>query len=87
MKHKCMCFSIIQNDGKEEVDEVPSENVDILREFSYIVLDNVPDGLPPMRNISHQMHFTLGANFPNKATNKMTPVESEELNRQVHELL
>ena len=33
------------------------------------------------------MDFILGANFPNKAVHRMTPTESEELNRQVKKLL
>ena len=33
------------------------------------------------------MNLILGANFPNKAVHRMTLVESEELNRQVNELL
>ena len=33
------------------------------------------------------MDLILGANFPNKVVHRMTPVESEELNRQVNELL
>ena len=40
-----------------------------------------------MRKISHQVDLILGANFPNKVAHRMTPVESEELNRQVNELL
>ena len=80
-------FSIIPKDGKEEVEEVPIEVVDMLGEFSDIVLDNVLDRLPLMRNIGHLMDFVLGASFPNKATHKMTLVESEELNKKVHELL
>ena len=51
------------------------------------MLDNVPDGLPPMRKISHQMDLIPGASFTNKETNRMTPTESEEMNRKVHELL
>ena len=60
---------------------------DILGEFFDIVSNNVPDGLPLMRKISHQMDLVPRANFPNKAVHRMTPAESEELNRQVHELL
>ena len=33
------------------------------------------------------MDLVLGENFPNKAVHRMIPIESEELNRQVHELL
>ena len=59
----------------------------MLEEFSNIVSNNVPNGLPPMRKISHQMDLVPCANLPNKAMHRMTPIESEELNRQVHELL
>ena len=66
---------------------MPTKVADLLKEFLDIVLDNVPNGLPPMQKISHQMDLILGASFPNKAVHKMTPVESEELKRQVNELL
>ena len=82
-----MCFSIVPKDGKVEVEELLKKIVDLLEEFLDIVSDNVPDGLPPIRKISHQMDLILGANLPNKATHKMTPAESEELNRKVNELL
>ena len=59
----------------------------MLEEFFDIVLDNVPDGLPPMRKISHQMDLVLGASFLNKVAHKMTLEKSEELNKQVHEFL
>ena len=87
MKHEHMCFSIIPKDSKEEVKEVPIEVANMLGEFSDIISDNVFDGLRLMRKINHQMDLVLGAIFPNKAVHKMTLVESDELNRQVHELL
>ena len=87
MKHEHLCFSIIPKDSKEEVEEVPEEILDMLGEFSDIVSNIVPDGLHPMRKINRQMDLVLGANFPNKAMHRMTPTKSEELNRQVHELL
>ena len=87
MKHEYMCFSITLKVSKEKIEEAPIEVADMLGDFSDIVSDNVPDGLPPMRKISHQMDLVLGASFSNKAVHRMTPTESEELNRQVCELL
>ena len=87
MSREPMCFAIMPKDGKEEVEEVPTEVADLLEEFPDIISDNVPDGLPPVRKISHQMDLVPGASLPNKAAHRMTPAESEELNRQVHELL
>ena len=87
MRHELVCFALIPKAGKEEVEDVPVEVADLLNEFQDIVFDNVPDGLPPVRKISHQMDLIPGASLPNKAAHRMTPAESEELNRQVHELL
>ena len=53
MKCEHMYFSIIHKDSKEEVEEIPAEVVDMLGYFYDIVLDNVPDGLSPVRKISH----------------------------------
>ena len=86
MKHEHMHFSIIPKDSKEDAKEVPTEIADMLGQFSDIVLDNVPNGLPPMRKISHQMDLVPGIIFPNKRTHRMTLEESEELNRQMNEL-
>ena len=67
MKHDHMCFSIIPKDSKEEVEEAPVDVANMLEEFSDIVSDNVPNGLTPMRKISHQMDLVPRASFPNKA--------------------
>ena len=82
-----MCFVIVPKDGKAEVEEVPAEVADLLKEFLDIVSNNVPNGLPPVWKISHQMDLILGANFPNKAVHRMTPTKSEELNKQLNVLL
>ena len=86
-RHEHMCFAIIPKERKEQVEEVPTEVADLLEEFLDIVSDNVPDGLPSMRKISHQMDLIPKANLLNKATHRITPIKSEELNRQVNELL
>lgn len=86
MRHEHVCFSLISKACKEEVEDAPVEVVDLLNEFEDIVSDNVCDGLPPVRKISHQIDLILGASLPNKVAHRMTLAESEELNRQVHEL-
>ena len=87
MKHEHMYFYIILKDSKEEVEEVPTKVADMLGEFFDIVSDNVPDGLPPMRNVNHHMDLVLGSIFPKNVAHGMILVESEDLNRQIHELL
>ena len=48
-----MCLGVVIKDGKEEVEEAPIKVKNLLEEFPNIVLDNVPDGLPPVWKISH----------------------------------
>ncbi|WP_141201780.1 hypothetical protein, partial [Paludifilum halophilum] len=87
MKHQHMCYALIPRKDKEGSSEMPLEVSDLLGEFGDIISDNVSDGLPPVRQINHQIDLIPGASFPNKAAHRMTPTKKEELNRQVQELL
>jgi hypothetical protein len=87
IRHGHMCFSLILSVDKEDTIEVPIEVSNLLLDFQDIISDNILEVLPPVRKISHQMDLTPIAIFPNKAAHHMTPTESEELNRQVQELL
>ena len=69
------------------IDQVLEEIVELLNEYKEIVVEDIPNCLPPMQSISYFMDLILGASFPKKAPYRLTPTESEELNRQVHELL
>ena len=60
---------------------------EMLKEFKDMVLDEIPHGLPPMRDIQHQIDLVSGAVLPNKPTYRMSPKEHKELKRQVDELL
>ena len=53
MKCEHVYFSIVPKDGKAKVEDVPTEVVNLLEDFLNIVLDNIPNGLPPMQKISH----------------------------------
>ena len=68
------------------IDRVPEEIIELLNEYKDIIADDIYDGLPPIRSISHCMDLIPGASFPNKEPYRLTPTENEELNRQVHEL-
>eukprot|EP00253_Pinus_taeda_P016833 PITA_16833 len=49
-----------------EITYFPEEIQDMLQEFSDIVVDDLPDKLPPRRSISHHIDFIPGAILPNK---------------------
>ena len=70
-----------------EKSELPVGIQELLEEFQDIVVDDLPDKLPPKRSISHHIDFIPGASFPNKAAYKMSLKDNEEIRKQVQELL
>ena len=61
--------------GNIEIDlsNFPVEIQDMLSEFGDIIVDDLPNELPPIRKISHHMYFISGMSLPNKDAYKMTP--------------
>ncbi|KAH9657952.1 hypothetical protein KPL70_023288 [Citrus sinensis] len=57
------------------------------KDFDYVFPNEVPNGLPPIRGIEHQIDFVPGATIPNRPTYRSNPEETKELQRQVEELL
>ena len=49
--------------------------------------NNVPSGLPPIRGIEHQIDFVPSVTIPNRLAYRSNPKETNELQRQVEELL
>ena len=67
--------------------DVPSEVLPLFREFSDIFPNDIPGGLPLVREIQHCIDFIPGASIPNKPAYRMNLKEFAELHRQVTELL
>ena len=55
------------------ISDLPEEIQEMLAEFGDIVVGDLPNELPPKRDVSHQIDFILGASLPNKATYRLTP--------------
>jgi hypothetical protein len=44
---------------------VPNGVVSLLHEFDDVFLKDIPNGLPPLRGIKHQIDFVFGVTIPN----------------------
>ena len=68
---------------KTNIVDLPEEVQEMLSEFSDIVVDDLPNELPPRKDISQQIDFIPGDSLPNKVPYRLTPQENEELRKQV----
>nr|GEX62711.1 reverse transcriptase domain-containing protein [Tanacetum cinerariifolium] len=67
--------------------EAPLQVQPLLREFADVIPDDIPPGLPAMRDIQHCIDFISGSATPNKPAYRTNPKEFAELQRQVTKLL
>ena len=70
-----------------KISELPIEIQEMLENYCDIIVDDLPNELLPIQKISHHIDLIPGASLPNKAAYRMTPVENEEVKKQVQELL
>uniref|UniRef100_A0A2N9G6P5 Reverse transcriptase domain-containing protein n=1 Tax=Fagus sylvatica TaxID=28930 RepID=A0A2N9G6P5_FAGSY len=66
---------------------LPSLAVSLLQEFEDVFPEEMPNELPPIRGIEHQIDFVPGATIPNRPTYRSNPEETKELQRQVEDLM
>ncbi|KAH9780675.1 hypothetical protein KPL71_008169 [Citrus sinensis] len=57
------------------------------KDFDDVFSNEVPNGLPPIRGIEHQIDLVPEATIPNRPAYRSNPEETKELQRQVEELL
>ena len=56
-----------------KISELPIEIQEMLENYYDIIVDDLPNELPPIRKISHHIDLIPGASLPNKAAYRMTP--------------
>ncbi|XP_073137140.1 uncharacterized protein [Henckelia pumila] len=65
---------------------LPSVVTSLLQEFEDLFSEELPQGLPPLRGIEHQIDFVPKSALPNRPTYMRNPEETKELQKQVKEL-
>ncbi|KAK1626910.1 hypothetical protein QYE76_001225 [Lolium multiflorum] len=63
------------------------ETIECDVEFQDVFPDELPHGLPPLRGIEHRIDLIPGAPLPNRAAYRTNPEDTEEIQRQIQDLL
>ena len=71
----------------EGQDQYHPKVLELLEEFSDVFPQELPEGLPPLRGIEHQIDLIPGSQIPNKPVYRTNPQQALELQKQVDELL
>lgn len=79
---------VVKGEEQEKVIiAIPERVKPLITKFQGLAPDELPAGLPPMRNIQHEINFVPGAILPNLPHYRMSPKEFQILQDQVNDLL
>uniref|UniRef100_A0A1S4A3R9 Retrotransposon gag domain-containing protein n=1 Tax=Nicotiana tabacum TaxID=4097 RepID=A0A1S4A3R9_TOBAC len=73
-----------KSEGEEEGDVSDEDDVELpndgmVGDFEDVFPENIPYGLPPLREIEHQIDFVPGSQIPNRPAYRSNPEETKEL--------
>ena len=87
------CYMLVMQVGEvgdgitEKVEFVPKCVEDVLKRYQDVMPKDLPNELPPRREVDHQIKVKSKTKPPSKAPNRLSQKELEELKSQLDELL
>ncbi|GKD16667.1 reverse transcriptase domain-containing protein [Tanacetum coccineum] len=79
MKTSPYVFTLVVVEENENISEAPLQVQPLLREFTDVILYDIPLGLPAMRHIQHCIDFIPGSAIPNRPAYRMNSKDFAEL--------
>ncbi|GJY16226.1 reverse transcriptase domain-containing protein [Tanacetum coccineum] len=68
-------FTLVVVEENEIISEAPLQVQPLLKEFADVIPDDIPPGLPTMRDIQHCIDFIPSSTIPNRPAYRMNPKE------------
>ncbi|XP_013624018.1 PREDICTED: uncharacterized protein LOC106329985 [Brassica oleracea var. oleracea] len=87
MRDRGVVLFLVLSPLSKTIPSISPQLHDLLSEFSDVFPDDLPSGLPPLRDIHHRIDLVPDAALPNLSHYRMSPSEHEELRSQVEALL
>ena len=87
MQDGSILLFLVGRESKQLNCKVPESVKSLVQEFEDLMPEDLPQQLPPLRDIQHAIDFVPGSSLPNLPHYRMSPTEHVELQRQVQELL
>ena len=75
------CYALVVKRKEDQENPIPPDTMKLLEKFFDVLPNELPDGLPPKRDIQHHIDLIPGATLPNQATYRMNPTQHVELNK------
>ncbi|XP_059064515.1 uncharacterized protein LOC131856670 [Cryptomeria japonica] len=87
MKVMGFCYALMVQEEEGGGIPIPIEVAKVLKEYSDVIANELPDGLPPKRDIHHHLDLIPGASLPNQTAYRMSPTQHAELNKKVMDIM
>ena len=87
VKGSYVCAVILSLKSSSPSKQYPTKVQLLLKEFSDVFPEELPNKLPPMRDVQHAIDLVPGATLSNLPHYRLNPIEHAELKRQIEDLM